>query len=156
MRRYHHRPTQDFIIMDTNIVGFGVSMNKEQAAIDHAQNKVEISDGLVESLQCKHVDELFSVIRNTFIAGAKWREEQAASGFEEWRSAYVSRIDGYNNMIGTGTLSRDAWQAAHLSSAKLLAEKDAEIAELKKKTGFKTGFYVRECNNCGHDWSRDD
>ena len=58
----------------------------------------------------------------------------------------------YNTMINFKAGA--SWREQQ--SAKLLAEKDAEIAELKKKTGFKTGFCVRECNNCGHNWSRED
>lgn len=91
-------------------------------------------------------------LEDGFIAGASWREQQAASGLQEWWESVAKEAYRTKPTLDV----EKTWQAAQLSSAKLLAEKDAEIAELKKKTGFKTGFYIRECNNCGHDWSRDD
>lgn len=104
----------------------------EQVASDYSQNEVEISDGLIESLQNKHVDELFSVIRNTFIEGAAWREQQAASGYDEW-AIKEDRHDGLfsnaNNYTRDEYFARNGWQASALHSAKLLAEKDKEIEE---------------------------
>ena len=94
----------------------------EQAARDYSQNNVEVSDGLLDSLQGKYIDELFKTIKATSIAGASWREQQAASGYDEW---WHYTKDGEDR-------PRHAWQAAHLSSAKLLAEKDAEIKTLKE------------------------
>ena len=70
---------------------------------------------------------------HAFKAGASWREQQAASGFSEWWDGYI-HADTFTHT------AKDAWQAAQLSSAKLLAEKDAEIERLK----------LARCSNCNN------
>lgn len=72
-----------------------------------------------------------------FIAGAAWREQQAASGYFEFCRditpedlAESNKAKDYND---PRSMPFRLWQASALHSAKLLAEKDAEIERLKQE-----------------------
>ena len=96
---------------------------KEQAAQNHCKFQPSTKEGL----------HSYKQLTESFIAGASWREQQAASGFGEWWDGYI-HADTFTHT------AKDAWQAAQLSSAKLLAEKDAEIERLK----------LARCSNCNN------
>jgi hypothetical protein len=78
-----------------------------------------------------------------FDAGQAQLLEQAAGGFEEYEKDYWDRdaIGGrtYRDWVEASHIEmanlymKKAWQASALHSAKLLAEKDAEIKALKEK-----------------------
>ena len=84
--------------------------------------KDEVNDALVRAVEYGY--------KKGHIAGASWREQQAASGFEEWARVNDRYYPKEDYDLETMKI---AWQASALHSTKLLAEKDAEIKTLKEK-----------------------
>lgn len=109
----------------------------EQAALGYLQ-KFERTD----AYSPRHMEKAFK-------AGATWREQQAASGFDEWFQGEYRKLIDSGAMVAaydwgmTEPRKKIGWQASQLSSAKLLAEKDAEIKKLKQNRS------VTKCYSCG-------
>lgn len=72
-------------------------------------------------------------LEDGFIAGASWREQRANKGFEgAFTELVLKKWHIEEDMLEAVEYSaREIWQASQLSSAKLLAEKDAEIERLR-------------------------
>ena len=86
--------------------------NLEKAAREYAKNEAELLDD-------------YSSHAESFKAGHQFAIDNSSEGFDEWLKDY--KIRG----IGMAPYNKDVWQAAKLSCAKELAEKDEEIKFLK-------------------------
>jgi hypothetical protein len=105
-----------------------MNKDKETMAQDYVRSLTESGDVKFSYSFTRMINSYLA----GFDAGKAKLLEQASGGFKDWES----RLHEYETYDFDFFSGLKAWQASQISSAKLLAEKDAEIEQIEKQVSW--------------------